>query len=215
MEKATQQAVDFYTVLQERRSVRHYDSSVKISRDELEELLDEAIKAPSSSNLQPWRFLVIDDQSLKEKLLPIAFNQQQVVDAAAIVAVLGDMEGYKQAESIYQDAVDAGFMTVEAKETLVGNINRRYADRDPQVTKEILLVDAGLVSMQLMLAAKARGYDTVPMGGYNTEQFKQAFSIPDRYVSVMLIAIGKAAQPGHKTTRLPVDQITSWNKLDQ
>ena len=52
---------DFQTVIRERHSVRQYDPSVKIPREEMEEILKDAILAPSSSNLQPWRFLVIDD----------------------------------------------------------------------------------------------------------------------------------------------------------
>ncbi|GED27201.1 putative NAD(P)H nitroreductase YdgI [Brevibacillus agri] len=203
----------FFDVISERRSVRHYDPTVKISRDELKEMLAEATLAPSSSNLQPWRFLIIDEQELKEKLLPIAFNQKQVVEAAAIVAVLGDYEGYKQAEQIYQKAIDAGYMTEEAKATMIANINRRYENRERSLIKEIALVDGGLVSMQFMLVAKARGYDTVPMGGYNAELFKEAFNISDRYETVMLIAVGKAAQPGHPTTRLDVDDITFWNEM--
>ncbi|WDV93052.1 nitroreductase family protein [Brevibacillus parabrevis] len=203
----------FADVIRERRSVRHYDASVKISRDELKEMLAEATLAPSSSNLQPWRFLIIDEQELKEKLLPIAFNQKQVVEAAAVIAVLGDYEGYKQAEQIYQKAIDAGYMTEEAKATMIANINRRYENRERSVMKEIALVDGGLVAMQFMLVAKARGYDTVPMGGYNDELFKAAFQISDRYETVMLIAVGKAAQPGHPTTRLDVDAITFWNEM--
>jgi len=56
--------------------------------------------------------------------------------------------------------------------------------------------------MQFMLIARAKGYDTVPMGGYDKEKFKEAFGISDRYVPIMLIAVGKAAKPGHQTVRL-------------
>ena len=60
-------------------------------------------------------------------------------------------------------------------------------------------VDAGLISMRLMLSARARGYDTVPMGGYNKVQFVEEFNIPAHYRGVMLIAIGKAtAQVGQR-----------------
>ncbi|ETT65684.1 NAD(P)H nitroreductase [Paenibacillus sp. FSL H8-457] len=52
----------------------------------------QATLAPSAANLQPWRFLVIDSPELKQKLLPIASNQQQVVEASAVIAVLGDLE---------------------------------------------------------------------------------------------------------------------------
>ncbi len=67
--------------------------------------------------------------------------------------------------------------------------------------------------MQLILAAKARGYDTVPMGGYNQEKFIEAFGLGDRYIPIMLIAVGKAVKPGHQTVRLTVDKVTSWNEI--
>lgn len=213
MEQLTTQKAAFLDVITERRSVRHYDPSVKISRDEITEMLKEATLAPSSSNLQPWRFLVIDDQELKEKLLPIAFNQQQVVTASAVIAILGDYEGYKAAETIYNKAVNAGYMNEEVKSSLIQNINSRYSNREREVIKQIALVDGGLVAMQFMLVAKARGYDTVPMGGYNTAKFKEVFNISDRYETIMLIALGKAAQPGHPTVRLDVEAITFWNEM--
>ncbi|WP_426446404.1 nitroreductase family protein [Paenibacillus sp. S-38] len=205
---------DYYSVVRERRSVRHYDPSVKISREELTEMLEEAVLAPSSSNLQPWRFLVIDEQPLKEKLLPIAYNQQQVVDAAAVIAVLGDKNAYLQADAIYQSAVDAGYMDEERKQLLVGNALRGYERIGEEGRKDVVLIDGGLVSLQFMLSAKARGYDTVPMAGYNAQQFREAFDIPDSYATVMLIAVGKASQPGHPTTRLPIEAVTFWNRLE-
>lgn len=66
------------TVIKERKSVRIYDPEYKISREEIEEILNEAILAPSSSNLQSWRFLVITDQETKRELRQIANNQEQV-----------------------------------------------------------------------------------------------------------------------------------------
>ena len=57
----------FLDVIQERRSVRSYDPTVKISREEMTEILELATLAPSSSNLQPWRFLVIDQAGVETK----------------------------------------------------------------------------------------------------------------------------------------------------
>lgn len=204
---------NFYTVLQERHSVRSYDPAVKISREEITELLEIATSAPSSSNLQPWRFLVIDRDDLKQKLLPIASNQQQVVEASAVIAVLGDLKSYEQAEVIYGKAVEAGYMSKETKAGFVERLNQLYGNLGPERLHQINLVDAGLVSMQLMLAAKAKGYDTVPMGGYHPEKFAEAFAIPNTLKPIVLIAIGKAAKPGHPTTRLDVNEITHWNSI--
>ncbi|MCL6601720.1 MAG: nitroreductase family protein [Paenibacillus sp.] len=201
----------FDKVIRDRHSVRKYDPTWKISNEEIKELLGEAILAPSSSNLQPWRFIVINDQALKEQLLPIANNQQQVVDASAVIAVLGDVEAYRNAETIYDQAVDAGIMPLEVRDMMVNHISKGYPSMGPEKLKEIALVDGGLISMQLMLAAKARGLDTVPMGGYNAEAFREMFQIPQRYATVMLIALGKAAVEGRNSVRLPLEDVTSWN----
>lgn len=203
----------FLDVIKGRRSVREYDPTVKISSEEMTEILELATLAPSSSNLQPWRFLVIDKPELKQKLLPIAFNQQQVVEASAVIAVLGDVESYKKAEKIYGQAVEAGFMPEDTAKSFVERTVGMYSSLPPEVARQIVYTDGGLISMQLMLVARAKGYDTVPMGGYNQAKFVEAFGISEQYVPVMLIAIGKAAKPGHPTTRLPMKDVVFFNEM--
>ncbi|KKO52472.1 nitroreductase family protein [Paenibacillus sp. DMB20] len=204
---------DFYSVIQERHSVRQYDPTVKISREEMKEILADATLAPSSSNLQPWRFLVIDEQELKEKLYPIANNQEQVLQASAVIAVLGDTKWYEKGEKIYNLSQEAGYMTEEVKQRFIHTAENIYANMNDSVKESIIDVDAGLISMQLMLIARARGYDTVPMGGYNKAKFMEEFKIPSHYRSVMLIAIGKAASEARPTVRLPLEDVVSWNKI--
>lgn len=204
---------DFYTLLRERHSVRHYDKSVSIPREELNDMLELSTLAPSSSNLQPWRFLVIDDPQLKEKLLPIANNQQQVIDASAIVAVLGDLKSFEKADAIYSKAVAGGYMDEATKAAFVERLENTYGSLPAERLHNINTFDAGLISMQFMLIAKSKGYDTVPMGGFNPEKFSQEFQLPDTLRPILLIAVGKAAKPAHPTVRLPLEQIVNWNTL--
>src|SRR4051812_33180437 len=211
LEKLEQQM--FIDVIQERRSVRTYDTTVRISREEMTEILELATLAPSSSNLQPWRFLVIDKPELKQKLLPIAYNQQQVVEASAVIAVLGDVESYKKAEKIYGQAVEAGFMAADIAKSFIERTVGMYSGLPPEVARRIVYTDGGLISMQLMLVARSKGYDTVPMGGYDQAKFVEAFGVSEQYVPVMLIAIGKATNPGHPTTRLPIEDVVFFNEM--
>ncbi|MGC5772735.1 nitroreductase family protein [Paenibacillus pabuli] len=203
----------FFDVIGGRRSVRSYDPEVKISREELTDILQQATLAPSAANLQPWRFLVIDSPELKQKLLPIAFNQHQVVEASAVIAVLGDLECYTLAEKIYGMAVEAGYMPAETAKSFVERYTGMYSSMPPEAIHEKVYTDGGLVSMQLMLVARAKGYDTVSMGGYDKQKFKEAFRISERYVPIMLIAIGKAEKPGHPTVRLAVDDVAFFNEM--
>ncbi|MEH7352996.1 nitroreductase family protein [Neobacillus drentensis] len=192
-------------LIKERHSVRKYDPTYKISQEEIKDILKEATLAPSSSNLQPWRFIVIQDQETKKELRTIANNQEQVVTASAVIAVLGDKEMYKSVEKVYRSALEAGFMDEANMERLIESTNKTYPFAPEETRKNIAAFDAGLISMQIMLIAKDRGFDTVPMGGFNKEQFMEKFKVSDRYYPVVLIPIGKAAAPAFKTTRLPLE----------
>ncbi|MDM5219386.1 nitroreductase family protein [Peribacillus sp. NJ11] len=203
---------DFTTVAKERRSVRQYDAEYVMTEEEIREILDIAIQAPSSSNLQPWRFLVIQDKQTQQELLPIANNQQQIVDASAVIAVLADIEGYKNAERIYGELVNKGIMKNEIKEPYVASIMHNYGNFSAEKALSVAMIDGGLVSMQIMLAAKAKGYDTVPMGGFDEAQFVDAFNVPENFKPVMLISIGKGTKAGFEKVRLTLDSILTWNK---
>lgn len=204
---------DFQEIITGRRSTRKYDESVKISRAEMTEILTEATLAPSSVNMQPWRFLVIDSEEGKATLAPLArFNQSQVSTSSAVIAVFGDLNHFDQyGEEIYSKAVELGYMPLEVKEKQLSALTAHFSALDPQVNKETVLIDGGLVSMQLMLVARAHGYDTCPIGGFEKDQIAEAFGLDkDRYVPVMLISIGKAAESGYQSVRLPIDRIAEW-----
>jgi nitroreductase len=203
---------DFKEIVTGRRSIKNYDKSVKISREEMEEILTLATLAPSSVNMQPWRFLVIESPEGKATLAPLArFNQNQVETSSAVIAVFGDMNNFDNGEEIYGKAVDLGLMPLEVKENILASFAGYFEKITNEEMKDVVLVDGGLVSMQLMLAARAYGYDTNPIGGYEKDQIAEAFGLDkDRYVPVMLISIGKAADNGHQSVRLPIDKVAQW-----
>ncbi|WP_422392229.1 nitroreductase family protein [Niallia oryzisoli] len=203
---------DFYQIVLGRRSVKSYDPSVRISREEMAEILEEATRAPSSVNMQPWRFVVIETPEGKEKLAKLArFNQTQVSTSSAMIAVFGDMKSVEYAEDIYSKQVELGYMPQEVKEQLLAAFKPSYENMPQRDMRDVVLIDSGLVCMQLMLVARAHGYDTNPIGGYEKDQIAEAFGLDkDRYVPVMLISVGKAASEGYPSYRLPVETVTTW-----
>ncbi|MGX1264459.1 nitroreductase [Rossellomorea marisflavi] len=203
---------DFQDLITGRRSIRNYDPSVKISKEEMKEILTEATLAPSSVNLQPWRFLVIDSEEGKATLAPLAkFNQTQVKTSSAVIAVFVDMNSLDYTDRIYNDAVEKGLMPADVRDRQIPAIKGMLSQVPEQEMREMNLIDAGLVSMQLMLAARHHGYDTNPIGGYEKDQIAEVYGMDkERYYPVMLISIGKAADAGYQSVRLPIDEITEW-----
>lgn len=212
MKKFTPITNDFSEIVKGRRSIRQYDPAVKISKAEMTQILEDAVRAPSSINMQPWRFVVVESDEAKATLKPlIRFNVNQNETSAAMILVFGDLDHFDNAEKILNQAVDAGLMPVEVKETQLATFTPAYENISDQKLRDTVLIDGALVSMQLMLTARAYGYDTNPIGGFEEDQLAAAFDLdPARYVPVMILSIGKATDVGYESVRLPIDEITTW-----
>lgn len=203
---------DFASVVTGRRSVRHYDPTVKISEEELHEIIREASLAPSSANMQPWRVLVVHTPEGKEKLRPLVqFNTTQNDTSAAMLILLGDTQSEENVEEIYNTAVEEGKMTQEVRDRQVSQIMSLYPHLPQEVKRDVAIIDTSLFAMQLMLVARAHGYDTNPMAGFERDQVVSAFGLDaERYVPIMMISIGKAQAEGHSSVRLSSDKISFW-----
>ncbi|APP16825.1 MULTISPECIES: nitroreductase family protein [Bacillus] len=195
-------------ILKERASVKEYDTTHEMTKEELKELLDITTKAPSAWNLQHWHFTVFHSAESKAKLLPIAYNQKQVSQASAVIAVLGDLEANLKGEKIYSELAEQGFITEDIKETLMTQINGAY--QSEQYAREAAYSNASLAAMQLMIAAKAMGYDTCAMGGFSKEAYVKEFNVSGRYEPVMLISVGKAAKEAHKSNRFDIEEVSDF-----
>ncbi|MER2059810.1 MAG: nitroreductase family protein [Niallia sp.] len=197
-------------VMKSRKSVRVYDATYKIDKKELEEIIEIATSAPSSSNLQSWRFIVIQDQEIKKELRAIGNNQAQIEDSSAIIAVLGDTEAYRNVEEIYKQNVSLGYMDQSIADRTINNTQNLYPNLPKHTLAQIASYDAGLISMQILLLAKERGYDSVVMGGFDKSAFAKRFELPENEFPITLIAIGKAEAPAFNTTRLPIERIAKF-----
>lgn len=195
-------------ILKQRASVKEYDTSHEMTKEELTELLEITTKAPSAWNLQHWHFTVFHSTEAKAKLLPIAYNQKQVSQASAVIAVLGDLEANQNGEKIYSELAEQGFITEDIKETLMTQINGAY--QSEQYAREAAYSNASLAAMQLMIAAKAMGYDTCAMGGFSKDAYIKEFNVSGRYEPVMLISVGKAAKEAHKSNRFDIEEVSDF-----
>lgn len=210
--------LDDMELFRKRHSVRHFDASHQLSDQEIKNLLEIAGTAPSSWNLQHWKFIAFTDAAAKAKLRSIANGQKQVVDASVTIAVLGDLEANRNAEDVYRPILQAGledaYAGYDTYRTMITQIEDAYANASAAYRRDEAIRNASLAAMQLMLAAKAKGLDSGPMVGFDAEAFVHAFHVPPRYVPVLLIAIGKAARPARPTTRFPIEQTTVWNGFE-
>jgi nitroreductase len=203
--------MDTLELIKQRISANKFDPARKLSREEIKELVAYATEAPSSYNIQHWRFVALTEEADKERLKAVAYGQQKVVDAAVTFIVLGDLRGHERLGDILKPFVEAGQMKPEMAEAWVQQVNYRYADA--QNARDEAIRSASLAAMTLMIAAAAKGLASGPMIGFDPEGVKREFNISDRYVPVMLLTVGYPA-PGNwpRKPRLSVDEVLSFGE---
>ncbi|EST89891.1 nitroreductase [Vagococcus lutrae LBD1] len=201
---------DFSQIVYGRKSIRKYDESVKIPRDEMLEMIKKATTAPSSVNMQPWRFMVVESKEEKNKLKPlIRFNTLQNDTSSAMILIFGDMNCYEYGEDIYNQAVEENKMPPEVRDQQLENIIPYYKSFTKKEMNDVIKIDSSLFAMQLMLIARSHGYDTCPIGGFESDELAEAFGLDkERYVPVLILSIGKAVEEGHQSVRLDADKLT-------
>ncbi|EOS7916030.1 nitroreductase family protein [Enterococcus hirae] len=203
---------DFSSVVFGRKSVRVYDETVKISHEEMLEMIQETTTAPSSVNMQSWRFVVAESEEAKAKLKPlIRFNTRQNDTSSAMVMIFGDMNCYEYGEEIYDQAVAEGKMPAEVRDQQLAAILPYYQNFTREQMNDVVKIDASLAAMQFMLVARSHGYETNPIGGFEADQLAEAFDLDkERYVPVMILSVGKAVEEGYESVRLAPEKITTF-----
>lgn len=212
MEENSLKTNDFNEIMFGRKSVKVYDETVTIDHEEMLEMLNKAISAPSAVNLQPWRFVVVESEAAKAKLRPLVrFNTKQVDTASAIILIFADIYPQEYTEAIYDRAVAEGKMPQDVRDYQVPIIKSMYNALSAATMREVVKMDASLAAMQLMLVARSHGYETNPMSGFDPEEMAATFDLyPDRYIPVLMVSIGKAKEPGFDSVRIEAEKITTF-----
>lgn len=203
---------DFENIVFERKSVRVYDETVKIPHEEMLAMIDEAVTAPSSVNMQPWRFVVVESEAEKAKLQPLLrFNTRQNATSSAMILIFGDLQCYEYGKTIYNRAVEEGKMPPEVRDQQLATIIPYYKNFSKEHMNDVVKIDSSLAAMQLMLVARAHGYETNPIGGFEAELLAETVGLDkERYLPVMILSIGKGAEEGYSSVRLSASEITEF-----
>jgi nitroreductase len=177
-----------FEAIQTRRSIKNFDPDHKMPEDSLRVLKDLMRQSPTSFNTQNWRAVIVDDADVKGKIFEAAWNQKQVSDASVIFVMCADIKAWeKNPERYWEDAPDY------VSETLVPMIKPFYEGREWQQRDEAIR-SIGIASQTLMLSAKAIGYDTCPMIGFDADEVAKIINLPENHIVGMMVAVGKAVR---------------------
>ena len=189
-----------------RRAIKHYDPSHRMTEEEIKTLLTAALQSPTAFNIQHWRFVTVTDPEVRKQIRAVAWDQAQVTDSSLLIVLCADKDAWqKDAARYWKDAPQP------VQDFLVPAIGQYYAGRE-QVQRDECMRSCGLAGMTIMLAAKAMGYDSCPMDGFDFDAVAKIIKLPEDHVISFMVAVGKGTQPAWpKPGQLPYDEVVIQN----
>lgn len=188
-----------------RRSIRKYEPT-PIPREDLHEILRVTGLAPSPWNVQPWRFVIVEDVETKTKLQAAAYGQPQVGSAPAVIVMYSDMT---DALNTIEETVHPGMRGPQGDKA-AADIRATFAGFSDADRAAWGNAEANIALGYLLLTAQAHGYSTSPMLGFVPEQVKELLGLPADARIPAIVAIGVGAEEGFPHHRHAVERITRF-----
>jgi len=186
-EKPLSQAIN------ERRATPSFDSD-PIPDEDLRQILDAGLHAPSGYNMQPWRFIVVRTPEQKKRLRAASYNQAKVEEASVMIVACGDADGFRSGdlEEMLRLGREGGMSesyAAQAQET-IPNFLSNHPNMPMWLNRHVMIAFT-----HMMLMAEVLGYDTAPMEGFEQEKVRDVLKLPLSYHVVALLGIGHLEGP--------------------
>lgn len=199
--------MDTKTAIRQRRSVKHYDPTHKITEAEIRELLELTLLSPTSFNMQNWRFVVVTDQAKKDAIRAASWDQAQVSEASVTLLLCANLKSHENADRYWVDAPKP------VQDMIVPMIGGFYADK-LELQHDEAIRSIGIAGQTLMLAAKDMGYDSCPMIGFDQKKVAEIINLPEAHIIGMMIVVGKALKPANaRAGQLPYEEVVISNSF--
>ncbi len=198
-----------FDAIRQRRAIKHFDPNHHLTKEEETTLLEAAIQAPTSFNIQHWRFVIVRDPGLRQKIRTEYGNDQaQMTDASLLIIMTADVKAWaKNPQRYWQNAPK------EIAELLVNWMGPFHEGRE-WLQRDEAQRSIGIAMQTIMLAAKSMGYDSCPMIGFDIEKVAELINLPEDHVMGPMIAIGKKVKDTWpKPGQLPLSELVFENSF--
>ena len=201
--------MDTFDAIYQRRAIKHFDPEHQLTNEEETKILEAAIQTPTSFNIQHWRFVIIRDPALRQRIRTEFGNDQaQMTDASLLIVMTADtMAWAKEPDRYWQNAPQ------EVCDLLVNWMGPFHEGRE-WLQRDEAQRSIGLAMQTIMLSAKAMGYDSCPMIGFDIEKVAELINLPDDHVMGPMVAIGKKTKESWpKPGQLKLNQLVFENSF--
>lgn len=194
----------FLELNKKRHAIKTFNDK-SVDYNDLRTAIEIATLAPSANNIQPWKFVVVQEK--KDELakgLPLA-NKLQVEQAQYVIALFSDTDLALRSRKIARIGVKS------LPDDLIGyymeTLSPRFASFNEVQTGEYLAINAGIVAMNLVLALTDQKIASNIILGFDKSTTNEILDIDPRFRPELLITVGYSDEKPEPSYRLPVDEV--------
>jgi nitroreductase len=180
-----------FDTINQRRAIRYFDPTHRFTKEEFDQLIELGMQAPSSFNLQHWRVVNVTDLDLRKQVRSAAWDQAQVTDASLLFVITTDIKVWQKNPGYYLRNAPK-----ETQDILLPMIAPFYEGKD-QLQRDEAMRSVGFFMQTLMIAAKAMGYDSCPMIGFDPVKVAELINLPPDHAIGALLVVGKRVKDAY------------------
>lgn len=200
-----------------RYATKQFDAAKKIDEETWAVLEQSLVLSPSSYGLQPWKFVVVQNQALREKLRAVSWNQSQVTDCSHYVILLSreKMDEAYISEYVKRTAEVRGLEVEKLKGFHRSMMNDLVEGPRAQVIEPWANRQCYIAMGFIMQTAAQLKVDTCALEGFDPSAYDQLLNLADTgYKSIVAVALGfRSADDKYQSTpkvRFQRDKVIEW-----
>ncbi|HOF98327.1 MAG: putative NAD(P)H nitroreductase [Bacteroidetes bacterium ADurb.BinA395] len=173
--------------LVKRRQSAHSFTNKPVEKEKIDRILEIVRLSPSACNAQPWKFIVVTDEEKRQKIADATSKRFLPVNhfskqAPVLIVIVEESTNFFTKVGCY-------------------GVNRQFP-----------LIDIGIATAHLCLAATNEGLDTHVIGWYNEKKIQQALEIPENKKVMLVVALGYSDEEVRPKKRKKIEELVSYNK---
>ena len=206
---------NFIDIMNFRHACKEFDNNKIINDDNINAILEAGRKSPSSFGMEPWKFLVITNDKLKEQIRPLCWNQVQITSCSHLVIILAKIKDVKPNSGIPLERFSRRDMTQEKLDFYIDLYSKHLYNTlstDENIyswtSKQTYLAAANMMN-----CAASLDIDSCPIEGFEKENLEELLKLnTNEYQISLVLPFGYRKNKQSEQLRLSFDEVVEFIK---
>jgi len=204
---------NFSKAMDFRHACKIFDETKQINDEEMRYILEAGRKSPSSFGMEGWKFLVITNEALKEKLRPVCWDQVQITSCSHLVIILAAIDSVKVESGEVKKRFSRRNMPQESLDFYM-DIYAKHLEKTLSSDENIYhwtSKQSYIALGNMMTAAAYIGIDSCPIEGFEKEKVEEILELDtSKYQLSVLVPFGYRLNEQPAQLRLSFDEVIEF-----